>query len=335
MILDRIRTVVGCGLVLAALAGLGCQSRPPKVRTAIELSLEALEKTGVKAYEEGRFPSALKLFRESESLARSTDNRVALANAFNNQGAVLKEMGEAEQAARALENALRLNTAHGLTGAKAVNLANLASLELDRPKVSLDRAAEFNRRARALFDDLGHDLGEVLVRNNEGRILLKRGRVQEAREVFEDALSDAGDAEGARLRAVLLANRGRTFEAVSDLDAAERDYRAALDLDRELEVFTGVARNLEAIARIQRQRGNRGEAAKSLLRALDVVLLRVRWKPWVDRALADAEKLLRELGRAKEAKDLRARVEKELERSRKEEEKIERLRKKLPMGDID
>jgi Tfp pilus assembly protein PilF len=222
-------------LLLAASLGLaaGCQTRPAKKKTPIQLSLDALEKAGVKAYEEGRYGSATRLFRESEALARSTDNLVALANAYNNLGATMKEMGETEKASALLTDALRLNEALNLDHARAVNLANLASLEIDRKKADLSRARAFNRRARSLFREAGNEVGSLHVRNNEGRILLHQGRHQEALKVFDEALSDADGQEAARLRAVLLSNRGRAYEEMADLVNALRDYEAALSLDRE------------------------------------------------------------------------------------------------------
>ena len=66
-----------------------------------------------------------------------------------------------------------------------------------------------------------------------------------------------------------------------------------------------------------------------------MVLLRVRWVPWIDRLLDRTEKLLKDLGRSREAADLRAHVGREIDRAKKEEERLRRARAIKPMGDID
>jgi len=332
--IDTILRSVLAGALLALLP-VACQTAPPRPRTPLQLSLEALEKAGVKAFEEGRFPSALRYFHEAEAVARSTDNLVAVANAHNNLGAVLKEMGETEKAVSAFERAMRINKIQNAELHRGINLANLASLEIDRKKPSLARAQEYNRLAATLFEKCDFPVGSILVRNNEGRILLKQGKVEKAREMFEDALSDADEESTLRLRAVLISNLGKIAEDLGNLDAALLKYREALDLDRELEVFTGVARSLEAVARVQAKKGSKSEASRSLLRAFDVVLLRVQWEPWIRRLLRENEKLLKELGRTKEASELRISAEDEMERARKERERLERSRVHEPLGDVD
>ncbi|MHC5037322.1 MAG: tetratricopeptide repeat protein, partial [Planctomycetota bacterium] len=229
------------GILLAlALGSTACQTRPPKPKTGILRSLDALEKNGLKAYEEGRYASALKIFREVETLARSTDNLHALANTFNNLGAVQKAMGEETEAAKAFEEALILNRTLGLDRAQAENLVNLTALELDKKKGDLARAREYNRLAEALFEKVDSPLGLLHVQNNEGRILFRQGKAEQAKDAFDDAISDARDVESRRIRAVLLANRGNAHETLGDLKAALEDFREALALDRETEVFTGV-----------------------------------------------------------------------------------------------
>lgn len=329
--------IVAGAAALAALAAvlIACQTRPPRARTALELTVEALETAGVKAFEEGRYETALRLFTESEDLARSTDDLPAAANALNNQGATLEQAGRTEEAVNAFERALRIHEALGSAGGRAICLANLASLELDRPAPSLARAQQFNRQAESLFAESDDGLGILQVRNTEGRILLAQGRTEAAGTAFAKALADADGAEAARMRAVLLANLGRVAEESGDLESALKRHQEALALDRSLEVFTGVARDLEAIARVQIRRGEKAEGARSLLRALDVVVLRIRWEPWAETLLARAEALLKELGRAGEAVELRKTVTAELERARKEEERLRRARMDQPLGDLD
>ncbi|MCU0722446.1 MAG: tetratricopeptide repeat protein, partial [Planctomycetes bacterium] len=308
-------------LLAVALGAAACQTTPPKALTAIQRTLTALEEQGVKAYEEGRFEEALRLFGEAEALTRSTDNLQGLANAFNNIAAVKIETGDVEGALDALNRAHALNEALGLRRAAAVNLANVAALEIERRSGSLARARDANRRAAEIFRDLDDPAGEVLTRNNDGRILLKSGNLAEARVAFEEALESAAEGEAARLRTVPLANLGRVAEESGDLGLALEHYRAALEADRELEIFTGVARDLDAIARVQIRLGSRAEAVETLRRSLDVALLRIRHRPWVDASRDRLEALLRSLGRDKEAEEVHLNVERELERSKKEEER--------------
>ena len=54
---SRLRSLwPGAACLLALLAA--CQSTPPKPPSPLQLSLEALEKSGVTAFEHGRYPSA-------------------------------------------------------------------------------------------------------------------------------------------------------------------------------------------------------------------------------------------------------------------------------------
>jgi Tfp pilus assembly protein PilF len=311
-----------------------CQTTPPKPQTPIQRTLGALEEQGVKAYEEGRFEEAMRLFGESEALTKSTDNLQGLANAFNNLAAVKREMGDLDGALEALIRAQALNEALGLQRAAAINLANVAAVEIERRSGSLARARDANRQAEAIFAGLDDDAGRVLTRNNEGRILLKSGNLGEARRAFEEALEMTGEGDAARLRTVVLSNLGRIDEESGDLGRALERYRTALEADREMEIFTGVARDLEAMARVQVKLGSRAEAVDTLRRALDVVLLRIRWMPWIEAARDRLETLLRSLGRDKEAEEVRKHVVEELERAKKEEERRKVATREPPIGDV-
>ncbi|GEM_PF-3206405 len=330
----RRRTAPAVPLLLVALALAACQSTPPAPPTALRRSLEALEKEGVKALEEGRYAWALRLFREAETIARSTDNRVALANAFNNQGAVLQRMGRTEDAARALRAALELNEALQRTEDRGKNYLNLFVLELRRPETDLARAREYNRKAAEIFEDLGDEAGELHARNNEGVLRLLEEDFDGAEEIFHDVRSDADTEETARIHAASLSNLGRVAEKTGRLDEALRFYEQALALDRTLELFTGVAVNLEAIARVQVRRGRKDRAVEALQRALDVVLLGLEWKPWINRLLGRCEKLLEELGRPAEARKLRERVRLEMERAAKEKARRDKARYERILGEL-
>jgi tetratricopeptide (TPR) repeat protein len=155
------------------------------------------------------------------------------AEALNGLGLVLHERGES-QAEEVLRQAMelrcqRLGDDHQLVQLSRNNLA--------RTLAALGRPAEAKALYQQALSSLGVDPCEVgmAVHNNLASLAMAEGRAEEALQELEEAVRLAGLAMGERhpRRGEMLKNLGVVAEQLGHRNAAEQNYRQALELVEE------------------------------------------------------------------------------------------------------
>jgi ATP/maltotriose-dependent transcriptional regulator MalT len=209
------------------------------------------------------------LLRRSVRLARTTEQRVALAHTLVAEARVESRLGNGERAREAADEAFALMEATQWRVAECLLRADLAVLELGhadaagalavaQDAVSLPRPDESPRRLWAV-----PTLAQVLV---------ALGRHDEARRALDELDADVG-ARSRSLRADAMRARAQVLAATGDLDAAEAAIGAAESEHREMANRWELARTLLVAGEIHRRSRHRARARAAFGEALTLFSL--------------------------------------------------------------
>lgn len=178
----------------------------------------------------GPFRAGLELARQIEASGSLALRELAVVTSI--QGAALSLTGCTAEAAMAYERALAAARSAGddaLMGRVCRLTADLAS-SLGR----LDDADRHLQEAARLAEASADGQGRCLALSGHGTLRLKQGRLDEARDCYERALSMASDRPMRRWRGGLHGNLGVVAQLQGRLAEALRHYGTALDLARDL-----------------------------------------------------------------------------------------------------
>ncbi len=128
----------------------------------------------------------------------------------------------------------------------------------------LQAAIEQFTAARAAYAGEGDGLKEAEMANNLAVALLKAGRPQEAYDALEATPEVFQEAGAAKLEAQAYGNLGSALEALGDAAGAERSYSHAAQIFEKLGADEELGYTLQAISRLQLQRGRPFEALASM-----------------------------------------------------------------------
>jgi serine/threonine-protein kinase len=177
--------------------------------------------------------------RHQEGRNEENQQQLELATTWNSLGQLLRSCGRLEEAAEALENALKIRElllGPDDTGTLAV-LNNIAGLM--RARGELDRAEELFRRARAAYLRVGNEqalLGAALTLQNIGAVQVSRSSYAEALETLQQALVELREHRGPEHPDTLTVLQNVCVLGLNtgDYRGAERNLREILRLRIEI-----------------------------------------------------------------------------------------------------
>ena len=180
---------------------------------------------------------------------------------------ILARYDDALEAARDMERiAARDGSASGEVLALIHQSASLVRLAL------LGEALETGQRARELFDQVSLDASLRMDALTEfGWLLLRLGRIDEAREVGHQARLSAGAGTNLRRLRNTESLLGATFSALGRHAIAEEHLTAALELDRERGDQRNLASDLLNLGELARLRGDFSHAVTLFGEAWDLL----------------------------------------------------------------
>jgi len=149
---------------------------------------------------------------------------------------------------------------------------------MGRPEEGLPDIEE----ALALERILGRPEGEAHCLRGQSEVLATLGKVEEARNIAEQAIEIARRVGHREWTTTALGALGFAYEAAGDLDAAEAAYRESLEMGRDMPIMVLTASRL---ASVLARKGDldSAEAYLSLVGGWD-------WEPWrLEAALVKAE----------------------------------------------
>lgn len=248
-------TVLIAVLVLVALLP-GCTPQPPTQPLTSEQALQH-NLNGVRAALDSNFDYARQQFDLSNQLYAAIEDNKGRLLPLLNLSRLERRLGMIEDATRHIDLAL------GLAGAAPVEgLAFEKALILLR-QGELSQAANWAEKALAwsAVDQRARSL------NLLGRIALEAGQLSKAQDFVGAALtktqplSATEQANGLRLQ-------GQIFLQQKNLPQAENVFEQALQIDKQLELGTRMATDLEGLASVSLQRRDKALAVSFLHRAL-------------------------------------------------------------------
>ncbi|MFA7338210.1 MAG: tetratricopeptide repeat protein [Candidatus Obscuribacterales bacterium] len=148
--------------------------------------------------------------------------------------------------------------------------ASKSNFECGNIKEGEEYLAKIQILRRSLFGE--HYDGQARDLNSHALACLKNGDQAEARALYEKALKLDTENLGTRNRAIAiyLNNLGRISEQLKDSDQAEKYYRQALQIDRNMPSdMLDVASDYENLGRLYLSRGQKATALKNLVAARD------------------------------------------------------------------
>jgi predicted ATPase len=206
----------------------------------------ALFSAGVLAGEQGDYIPASALIQESLDIARTLDDKQAVAVALNALAVFARDQGNIALAHSLFEENLLLWREIGDRTAIArslSNLANVVKLQKDYP-----RARSLYAECLGIFQTLGDHSCVAWSLNYQGDVARDQGESAAARSLYEQALAnfrEVGDRWGI---AGTLADLGTLAREHGDSARAHSLYRESLRIFQELNHKRGIARLLECLA---------------------------------------------------------------------------------------
>lgn len=162
------------------------------------------------------------------AIAQQLNELTALARANTLLGHILRSRGEGQTAIQHFQQALELYQQAGDINGQATALNQMAVTYLTS---DWQQAEQYFRQVRTMYDQIGDIYHRVFAENNLAEILLKRGELAEAIEVYQTALTSMEQIGGsAYVLGALHNNLGAAFVRQGEAETA-RHY---LEMSREL-----------------------------------------------------------------------------------------------------
>ncbi|HTT25662.1 MAG TPA: tetratricopeptide repeat protein, partial [Thermoplasmata archaeon] len=261
-------------------------------------------------------PSAMALASEAFDIFQAHQDARGLMAAHRVLGATAYRLGRLDEAESHQRAELALAESHGTPRELGHALIDLANTFISRGPARIEEALLLYDRAQGMFADGQDETARARVLMNRGLLYHNSGRMKdaladlvEAAEVAERSrskvwigytqlnlaqvraeLHDPAEARRCLDRSLSLLEpqgdrlisqsarmiRGMILEEEGNLTQAANEYRAAVDLARELDLGPDAIEGLYRAARLAERQGDRAEASAYLREALDLGMLRLR-----------------------------------------------------------
>ena len=263
----RCLLIIAC--ILLMLSGLpGCAGAPPK---PIELEKEkALDyaNQGIRWFKKGCYSRALSLFEDSLRINQSTDNLPGMAYDYNNIGMLALNTGKLNEAREFFTLAARIQRNPDNEAGLSLSLSNLAAVDLkaknpDQAERHLEEAYQAATRGK-------DKLQQAFVLNLMGHLYWQKGLFPMANDYVSKAIAiyEAGDNKAGMASACH--NLGLIRMSEGNYMEAQTLWVKSLELDQETLDYSGIAADLEMLARLTLKQERWSEAAEYAWRAFNV-----------------------------------------------------------------
>jgi len=217
----------------------------------------------------GEMQEALAYYDRARELYRASGHRRLEATALNNIGVAYQSLGEMERAAEYFRNSLRLRRELDDLRGQMVTFNNLGRLYHDRGTAGL--AAAFYRRALRLSREIPDRRIEGITLMYLGEAHESSGELTLARELLDQAVAVLREVEDRLNEARAVGRRGMVRLSQGEAQRARSDLRTAFDRHRELGNRLDEVEVRVALARAERQLGNRDPARAHLEEAIAII----------------------------------------------------------------
>lgn len=212
--------------------------------SALEQSLEMLEKSNQQAYKKGQlfayknvtvihimkgnYDSAMHFCNIYLDLSQELGDRIEIANAQNTLGSIYYHLGDLESATKYYITALKVVEEEGDLARAAKLYNNISNIYMVQE--NYDKALEYNTKSLDIKKQLGDTIGMGHTFNNVGFVNREIGNYEIALGYYSRALKIFTDANNKLMMANVYANIGETYLAKEELDSALKTFFKVIDL---------------------------------------------------------------------------------------------------------
>jgi len=241
----------------------------------------------------GDFKQGQAFAAQAVQKARAENAKLVLAHALYYQGFALENLGNANGAMSAVEEAGRIYQSVGDRYGLASTLEVTGQVLFDRGEYP-GALSKFNDEL-AIAREVGNRKAESSALNNMALVLGQRGDSEQARKMYEKALPIFREVGDKTDYAMTLVNIAGITKDEGDLAGAKKTYDQALALGREINDQNGIATALTGIGTVMDAQGDSAAAKKMLEQAVALDLASGQSSPSTDK-LIDLGDVLQHLG---------------------------------------
>ena len=174
-----------------------------------------------------RYKQALRYYKRALDYDDPNLNR----RVYHNTAAIYLNQEQYEEALKNLHKSLAISESRGdsLEMATTMNIIGEAHRSLEE----FELAAPWYDQSLAIFEAKGSNFGLVVTSNNKGTLLMDEGRVDEALEIYYEALEINKVLQNGEAEATLLTNVGISYRLKDDYDKAVDNLERALKISEE------------------------------------------------------------------------------------------------------
>lgn len=263
----------------------------------------------------GDYTAALTTLTRALESSRNLEDPAILLTTYNNLASLYRDLGDFQKAADLFAMATEL-----AESASGVNVSDVAALWNNYGELLLHQGhyteaqSAFEKAYQIWRQSLGPHSPEVaVVLNNFGALLAMQKQYYDAEPYIRRALEILVYNYGKHHPEVakVYSNLGALHASLADFEGAERQFRRALDiirmhLDRGRPDFTPILINLAETCRVL---GKLQESEIYYKQSIDILEHVSAFREWLLRALEGYSELLKDMGRGKEARSWKKKLE--------------------------
>jgi len=220
----------------------------------------AFNKMGRVWRQKGNLDLALEYLERGRDLFSQTGDQRGVATSLDDIAQTFWMLGRYEKALDRSAKALEMRRQMGDKRSIAASLSNIGNIEKDRGL--FDEAEACYLEAMKLRRDLKDRLGVVTSSTNLGALAFERGDLAQARDYWEDALTEAEKIGALPMQVILLNKLSETALNMDKFSDARRGIERAMALANEIEDRRAYVEILRNLALVELRAGNNDMARK-------------------------------------------------------------------------
>lgn len=204
---------------------------------SFSLSFEQLLDEGIKAYQNGQFAKAKEFWQQA--LQSPQTDELSLALVWNYLSLAFQQLGEWEQASRAIATSFYLLESNLQRGNSRQRLQILARSQLTFGRLLLaqgqaDKALNTLKQAEVFYQQLNDRQGVIGSQINQAQALQAMGRYRRALQILTSIRKNLKQEPDSLLKITGLFNLGNVLQAVGDLENSWCVFKESLPLAQSL-----------------------------------------------------------------------------------------------------
>ena len=144
------------------------------------------------------------------------------------------------------------------------HILNLHRISYRLSETDVKKSFAFYEKVSAASDSIKFNYGKALAQINLGILLFNSGNFEASNNAYFKAVDYAEQSNGLRLKAVSLNNIGENFKTLKDYDKCRQYTRQAIEINKQLEAWRGIAVNYELLQQCDLEENRYANARKSL-----------------------------------------------------------------------